>query len=473
VISRQALSLGDPFSGVFDLVGFEFDQNYFFFPVQEVGKEISSPAGRMRVESLGAIGDGNVSRRRGERVRVGRLETMKSILEVFREFLLLGLTSFGGPTAHIAFFRDRFVGVKEWLSEKEFADILALCQFLPGPASSQVGLSIGWHRAGLGGALAAWFAFTMPSAIALAIFGVAVLSFGAELEEGAGWLRGLQVAVVVVIAQAVIAMWKALCQDRSTRLIALGAAAVILATSPAWMQLVVIAAGAVLGLVFLRSRGDASTGHRPVESSKSSGKALGVACLVAFFALLLGLPLLNSLAPGSAILETFSAMYRSGSLVFGGGHVVLPLLSEEVVDPGWVTPEQFLAGYGAAQAVPGPLFTFSSYLGTLIDGPIGPWGMAAVALIGIFLPAWLLVLGVMPFWKGLVARPGVGAALAGTNAAVVGLLIAALYTPVWTSAIASADDVVFLIGVAATLLILRVPVWAVVIAAGMAGWAFL
>lgn len=401
---------------------------------------------------------------------------MKSALEVFREFLLLGLTSFGGPTAHIAFFRDRFVGVKEWLTEKEFADILALCQFLPGPASSQVGLSIGWHRAGLGGAVAAWFAFTMPSAIALAIFGVAVLSFGAEMEEGAGWLRGLQIAVVVVIAQAVIAMWKALCRDRATRLIALVAAAVILATSPAWMQLVVIALGAVAGLLFLRSRGEESAWPSALDSaqlSHSYGRPLGAACLVAFFVLLLGLPLLNSLVPGSAVLETFTAMYRSGSLVFGGGHVVLPLLSEEVVDPGWVTPEQFLAGYGAAQAVPGPLFTFSSYLGTLIEGPLGPLGMAAVALVGIFLPAWLLVLGVMPFWKGLVTRPGVGAALAGTNAAVVGLLLAALYDPVWVAAVSSAADVVFLIGVAATLLVLRIPVWAVVIASGMAGWVFL
>jgi chromate transporter len=405
---------------------------------------------------------------------------MKSVLEVFREFLLLGLTSFGGPTAHVAFFRDRFVGAKKWLSEKEFADILALCQFLPGPASSQVGLSIGWHRAGLGGAMAAWFAFTMPSAIALAIFGVAVLSFGAEMEEGAGWLRGLQIAVVVVIAQAVTAMGRSLCPDRTTRLIALAAAAVILATSPAWMQLVVIAVGAVLGLLFLRSREGDSTGldEKPdpvasTESSPSSGRTLGIACLVAFFALLFGLPILNSLVPGSAILETFAAMYRSGSLVFGGGHVVLPLLSEEVVDPGWVTPEQFLAGYGAAQAVPGPLFTFSSYLGTLIEGPLGPWGMAAVALVGIFLPAWLLVLGVMPFWKGLVSRPGVGAALAGTNAAVVGLLLAALYDPVWVAAIRSAVDVVFLIGVAAALLVLRIPVWAVVVAAGMAGSVFL
>ncbi len=399
---------------------------------------------------------------------------MKAVLEVFREFLLLGLTSFGGPTAHVAFFRDRFVRVKEWLSEKEFAEILALCQFLPGPASSQVGLSIGWHRAGLGGAFAAWLAFTMPSAIALTLFGVTVVSFGAEMEAGSGWLRGLQIAVVVVIAQAVISMGMSLCQNRTTQLIALVSAGIILATEPAWMQLVVIALGAVCGLLLLRSLVIAkATGSDDRSNPVRSEKRFGIACIFLFFLLLFSLPLVVSWMPGSAILETFSAMYRSGSLVFGGGHVVLPLLSEEVVDPGWVTSEEFLAGYGAAQAVPGPLFTFAAYLGALIEGPIGRWGMAMVALVGIFLPAWLLVLGVMPFWKGLVAKPGVGAALAGTNAAVVGLLLAALYDPVWTSAISSSADVVFLLGVAATLLVLRIPVWAVVIAAGMAGWVFL
>lgn len=395
---------------------------------------------------------------------------MKPVLEVFREFLILGLTSFGGPTAHVAFFRDRFVGVKKWMSEADFADLLALCQFLPGPASSQLGLSIGWRKAGWPGAFAAWFAFTMPSAIALTLFGIGVMKFGGGLDAETGWLRGLQIAVVVVIAQAATSMWVGLCPDRKRRLIALLAAAVILATSPAWMQLVVIALGAVAGLIFLRketeSRGS-SEGREPVQS----GSAVGTACLVAFFVLLIGLPLAVKMMPGSPALESFTAMYRSGSLVFGGGHVVLPLLSQEVVAPGWVSREEFLAGYGAAQAVPGPLFTFAAFLGSLIEGPGGARGMAAVALIGIFLPAWLLVLGVMPFWHRVVARPKVRAALAGTNAAVVGLLGAALYQPVWIGAISSTKDVVFLIGVAAALLVLKLPAWAVVIAAAVAGWA--
>ena len=395
---------------------------------------------------------------------------MKNVLEVLREFFLLGLTSFGGPTAHIAFFRDRFVGVKKWLTESEFADQLALCQFLPGPASSQLGLTIGWRRAGWAGALAAWTGFTLPSAIALAAFGIGVSFFGEGL-NGVGWLRGLQIAVVVVIANAVASMWTSLCPGKLHKLIALVAAGIVLATSPAWMQIVVITLGAVAGLLFLReedNRNDSKGLNEGLNSVRSS-QLFGVVCLTLFFALLFGLPILTKLFPGQP-LEAFTGLYRSGSLVFGGGHVVLPLLSEEVVGPGWVTKEEFLAGYGAAQAVPGPLFTFSAFLGSLIDGPGGAWGMALICLLGIFLPAWLLVLGVMPFWQGAVRRPGVGAALAGTNAAVVGLLGAALYNPVWTGVIHSALDLVFLLGVAAALLVLRWPSWLVVILAGVAGW---
>lgn len=279
---------------------------------------------------------------------------MKAAVEVFREFLVLGLTSFGGPTAHISFFRDRFVGMKKWMSDADFADLLALCQFLPGPASSQLGLSIGWRRAGWPGAFAAWFAFTMPSAIAITLFGLGVMKFGGGLDAETGWLRGLQIAVVVVIAQSVTSMWVGLCPDRKRRLIALFAAAVILASSPAWMQLVVIALGAIAGLIFLKKETapveltGSSQGPNPVQS----GYAVGTACLIAFFVLLIGLPLVVKMMPGSPALESFTAMYRSGSLVFGGGHVVLPLLSREVVDPGWVSREEFLAGYGAAQAVP-------------------------------------------------------------------------------------------------------------------------
>lgn len=399
-----------------------------------------------------------------------RAKKMKAALEVFREFTILGLTSFGGPTAHIAFFRDRFVKGKQWLTEAEFADLLALCQFLPGPASSQFGLSVGWKRAGWLGAVAAWIAFTIPSALLMIAFGLGVTSFAGGIEGDAGWLKGLQIAVVAVIAGAIVAMWKSLCTDRSRRLMALVAAAVILATGPAWMQLVVIGVGAVLGFLLFRSgeKVVAKESEASVESEKRGGYVVGATCLVLFFILLFGLPLLVAVSPGQP-LEAFTAMYRSGSLVFGGGHVVLPLLSQEVVEPGWVSREQFLAGYGAAQALPGPLFTFSSYLGSLIEGPGGPWGMAAVSLVGIFLPAWLLVLGLMPFWHRVVSWPGIRAALAGTNAAVVGLLGAALYDPVWVSAIGSAADIVFLIGVSAALLVLKWPPWIVVLLAGGVG----
>jgi len=404
---------------------------------------------------------------------------MKSVIEVFREFLILGLSSFGGPTAHIAFFRDRFVARKKWLTEADFADLLALCQFLPGPASSQFGLSIGWKRAGWAGALAAWVAFTVPSALLLILFGLGVMKYGGGLEGGAGWLKGLQIAVVAVIAGAVTSMWKTLCTDRPRQLLALAAAVILLGTGIAWMQLVVIALGAVAGwFLFRGDQTGLNEGPDRIESSteKSSaqqgsaqlGRVSGAVCLVLFFVLLLGLPLVAKVQPGQP-LEAFTAMYRSGSLVFGGGHVVLPLLSQEVVEPGWVGREEFLAGYGAAQAVPGPLFTFSGYLGSLIEGPGGPWGMATISLIGIFLPAWLLVLGLMPFWHSVVKRPGIRAALAGTNAAVVGLLGAALYNPVWIGAIQSSKDVVFLIGVAASLLVMKWPPWVVVITAGVVG----
>lgn len=408
---------------------------------------------------------------------------MNQTVAVFREFLLLGFTAFGGPTAHVAFFRERFVASKSWLTEAEFADLLALCQFLPGPASSQLGLSIGWKRAGWPGAFAAWFAFTTPSAIALTLFAIGVMAFGGRMDSEAGWLRGLQIAVVAVIANAVGSMWSVLCPNVQTRLIALASAAVILGTSASWMQLVVIGAGALAGLLLLSPepaalvappRGNVSATPSKASLSqpqpRGNSGTVGAFCLILFASFLVALPLAAKTWPNHAALDLFNAMYRSGSFVFGGGHVVLPLLSQETVGPGWVSAEEFLAGYGAAQAVPGPLFTFSSYLGALVQGPGGPFAMSAVGLVGIFLPAWLLVLGVMPFWHRLVAQAGIRAALAGTNAAVVGLLGAALYSPVWIGAIQSRGDVVFLIGVAAALLVLKLPPWAVVIAAGWVGW---
>ncbi|MEC5125780.1 chromate efflux transporter [Verrucomicrobiales bacterium BCK34] len=411
---------------------------------------------------------------------------MKHFLEILREFTLLGLTSFGGPTAHVAFFRDRFVGVKKWLGESDFADLLALCQFLPGPASSQLGLAIGWRRGGLAGAAAAWIGFTLPSAIALILFGIGVMAVSdGGFDASAGWLRGLQIAVVAVIANAVASMWKSLCPGRSHQFIALAAGAVMLLSEVAWMQLVVIVFGGALGFIFFRKSVAAENtdlrglserpnpvGNHPV-GSVSGSRWFGMACLVVFFSLLFAMPFFVSSGSDNSIFAAFNAMFRSGALVFGGGHVVLPLLSQEVVTPGWLTGEEFLAGYGAAQAVPGPLFTFAAYLGSIMEGVGGPWLMGAVCLVGIFLPAWLLVLGVLPFWGDLVKKPSLRAALIGTNAAVVGLLGAALYSPVWTKSITSTNDVVFLTGVAALYFVAKLPVWLVVILAGLAGWVFL
>ncbi|MDF1737660.1 MAG: chromate efflux transporter [Verrucomicrobiales bacterium] len=411
---------------------------------------------------------------------------MKHFLEILREFTLLGLTSFGGPTAHVAFFRDRFVGAKKWLGESDFADLLALCQFLPGPASSQLGLAIGWRRGGLAGAAAAWIGFTLPSAIALILFGIGVMAVSdGGFDASAGWLRGLQIAVVAVIANAVASMWKSLCPGRAHQFIALFAGAVMLLSTVAWMQLVVIVLGGLVGFFLFRKSVAAESvdptglsgrpdpvGNHPV-GSVSGSRWFGIACLTVFSGLLFGLPFLVPAGGENSILAAFHSMFRSGALVFGGGHVVLPLLSEEVVTPGWLTGEAFLAGYGAAQAVPGPLFTFAAYLGSIMDNVAGPWLMGAVCLVGIFLPAWLLVLGVLPFWGDLVKKPSLRAALIGTNAAVVGLLGSALYSPVWTKSITSTNDVVFLTGVAALYFVAKVPVWLVVILAGLAGWVFL
>ncbi len=411
---------------------------------------------------------------------------VKHFFEILREFTILGLTSFGGPTAHVAFFRDRFVGLKKWLPESDYADLLALCQFLPGPASSQLGLAIGWRRGGLPGAAAAWIGFTLPSAIALILFGMGVMAVSdGGFDASAGWLRGLQIAVVAVIANAVVSMWKSLCPGRAHQFIALAAAAGMLLFPVTWMQLVVIGIGALLGLILFRrpvvaeNLDSTGSGDGPDPVGSRSGGTLstsrwfGFACLAAFFVLLFGLPLLVPSGEGNSIPAAFNAMYRSGSLVFGGGHVVLPLLSQEVVAPGWLTDEEFLAGYGAAQAVPGPLFTFTGYLGSLMGDVGGPWLMGAVCLAGVFLPAWLLVLGAMPFWGDRVKKPSLRAALIGTNAAVVGLLGSALYDPVWTKSITSTNDFIFLLGIAAVYFVAKLPVWLVVILAGLAGSVFL
>jgi chromate transporter len=379
-------------------------------------------------------------------------------LEVLRVFLKLGLTSFGGPMAHLGYFREEFVGRRKWLEEADFADLIALCQFLPGPASSQVGLAIGFNRAGYAGALAAWIGFTLPSALALVLFafGAAALGNGA----GSAWLHGLMIAAVAVVAQAVLGMMRVLAPDRSRATIAVAAAVIALALPPSLGQLGAICAGALAGFLFLRG---SEGGEPPARRPRAPSRTAGALALLLFFALLLILPFAATLGRPW---EVFAAFYRSGALVFGGGHVVLPLLQAEVVPRGWVGTEAFLAGYGAAQAVPGPLFAFAAYLGAVIGG----WSAAAVCLIAIYLPSFLLVTGVLPFWARLQRDAWALAGLRGVNAAVVGLLLAALYQPVWTAAIGGPADFALAIVAFLALFAWRAPPWQAVIlcAAGAA-----
>jgi chromate transporter len=363
-----------------------------------------------------------------------------SPFEVLLIFLKLGLSCFGGPIAHIGYFRDEFVVRRRWLDESAYADLVALCQFLPGPASSQVGFSIGLMRAGYLGGAAAWTGFTLPSAILLVLFAYGAGNLHGAI--GAGLLHGLKLVAVAIVAQAVWGMARTLCPDRERASIAAIAALFILFSSTSLAQIGAILFGAVAGLWLCRNGRPSEPGHLVMPVSRGAG----VVALIAFFVLLGGLPVLVKLgiAPGAALFEAF---YRSGALVFGGGHVVLPLLREAFVTPGWVSDDAFLAGYGAAQAVPGPLFTFAAYLGAVANPPPHGVAGAVVGLIGIFLPGILVLLGTLPFWDALRRKTGAQAIMRGVNAAVVGLLGAALYNPVWTSSVqAPADFGIALVG---------------------------
>ncbi len=382
---------------------------------------------------------------------------------VLLTFLRLGLTSFGGPIAHLGYFHEEFVKRRGWIEERAYADLVALCQFLPGPASSQVGIGIGLAKAGLSGAIAAWFAFTLPSAVILILFGYGVVAFQDAIPHGV--LHGLKVVAVAVVAQALWSMARTLCPDPQRVSLAVLAALGVLAYPIPLMQVGVIIFGGLVGLVFLR----AETHAEHVSLGINVSRTLAVASLLLFFAGLVGLPLLVAAYPEHtfALVDSF---YRSGSLVFGGGHVVLPLLQSEVVPPGWISNDAFLAGYGAAQAVPGPLFTFSAYLGTVMSPqPNGLIG-AIICLLAIFLPSFLLVIGVLPYWDVLRRFKLMQNALLGINAAVVGLLLAAFYNPVWTSGILAPADF-GLAMVAFTLLVFwGVPPWLVVILTAAGGW---
>ncbi len=384
--------------------------------------------------------------------------TMSAFSEVFTVALRLGLTSFGGPIAHLGYFRDEYVVRRKWLDEKSYADLVALCQFLPGPASSQVGMAIGISRARLPGALAAWLGFTLPSALLLIVFAFGVDAFGTA--AAAGWLHGLKVVAVAVVAQAVWGMAKSLCPDRQRATLAIVAAVVTLSWPTAAGQVVSIIVAGIVGWLFLAPIKLTSQ----VDAQFPVSKSTGVFAWIIFFVLLLGLPAIRPLAQNHW-LDVFDSFFRVGSLVFGGGHVVLPLLQTEVVGSGWMTDEQFVAGYGATQAVPGPLFTFSAYLGAVMNG----WRGALLALTAIFLPSFLLVVGALPFWQRLRANANFQSALSGVNAAVVGLLLAALYSPVWTSAIHSAADFALALVGFMLLMFWKQQPWLVVLLSAAAG----
>ena len=386
-----------------------------------------------------------------------------SAAAVFGASLRLGLTSFGGPIAHIGYFRREYVERRGWLDEAHFADLLALCQALPGPASSQLGIAIGTLKAGRLGGIAAWLGFTLPSAIILVA--LALLTAPADL-AGAGWVQGLKLAAVAVVAQAVLVMWRSLAPDVARSLVVVAATAVALAVPSPATQVGIIAVGALVGFALLRG---AEHGQDAPPAPLRLPR-FAMVCLATFAVLLVGLPLVREAVASQAV-SLFDAFYRAGSLVFGGGHVVLPLLNETVVVPGWVSDDRFLAGYGAAQAVPGPLFTFAGFLGASMTLPPSGVPGAVIALIGIFLPSFLLVWGVLPFWNVLRSRTGIRRALRGVNAAVVGLLLAALITPVWTSAVHSLLDVAIAGAASAALVALRAPPIAIVAGCALAAEA--
>jgi len=385
-------------------------------------------------------------------------------LEVLRVFLKMGLISFGGPIAHIGYFREEFVARRRWIGDAAYTDLVALCQFLPGPASSQVGFAIGLLRAGYLGGLAAWAGFTLPSAIALVFF-----SYGADQLRGvlgAGMLHGLKLVAVAVVAQAVWGMARTLCPDRQRASIAATAALIYLFGSSSMTQVCGILLGGIAGLWLCRGAIPAWTEAIAAPVSRRAG----CVSLAVFLVLLLGVPVMRGLGSSQGVV-LFDAFYRSGALVFGGGHVVLPLLRDAFVAPGWVSDDAFLAGYGAAQAVPGPLFSFAAYLGAVVRPASHGIPGAALGLVGIFLPGMLLLIGTLPFWGALRTRAGAQAAMRGINAAVVGLLGAALYNPVWTSSVRTAGDLgVALVGFV-LLTVWRAPPLLVVIIGAMAGMA--
>lgn len=386
-----------------------------------------------------------------------------SAWSVFIAFLKLGFTSFGGPIAHLGYFRDEFVGRRKWFSDESYAELVALCQFLPGPASSQVGIAIGLSKAGYSGALGAWLGFTLPSAVALIIFAVGITTYSEYVSESA--LHGLKIAAVAIVAQAILGMGRSLCPDTKRITIMALTACFVLWQPSVWGQMIVIIFAGGVGMALLK--GEPINGKSfffvPIRPKT------GIFWLCLFVAIFITLPILSLLIPSKA-LEVIDIFYRIGSLVFGGGHVVLPLLQAELVSNGFVENDLFLVGYGATQAVPGPLFTISSFLGATIEDGMGSWVMGFIALFAIFLPSFLIVFGILPFWNKLRDIQAIRSALMGINASVVGVLLAAFYQPVWTSSIFSSTDFGLALVAFVALNYWRIPPWVVVLFCGLVGW---
>lgn len=377
-------------------------------------------------------------------------------LDIFLTFLRLGLTSFGGPIAHLGYFHHEFVQKKKWINEHAYADLVTLCQFLPGPASSQVGMAIGLTRGGIFGAILAWIGFTLPSALILILFALGVNQYDSLLNQSL--LHGLKVVAVAVVAQAVWGMSKKLCPDKERALIAILASLAVLYFKTSFTQIAVILTAGFLGVLFLKEKSNLP--HVSVKSGLS--KRTGTIFLTLFISILIISPIVREVYPEQWV-KLFDSFYRAGSLVFGGGHVVLPLLQAEVVPSGWVNNDLFMAGYGLAQAIPGPLFAFSAYLGAVSNFPPNGWTGATLCLVAAFLPSFLLILGALPFWETLRNIPRIKLAMLGVNASVVGILLAALYHPVWTSAIFGIKDMALALGGFILLEFLKLPSWVVVL----------
>lgn len=383
---------------------------------------------------------------------------IRKLMEILAVSAKLGLTSFGGPIAHLGYFHDEYVRRRQWLSDRSYADLVALCQFLPGPASSQVGIGIGAIRAGVLGGFAAWLGFTLPSVIALVLFAYLLQGFDFG---SAGWIHGLKIVAVAIVAQAIAGMWGKLAQGRGRATIAIFAASATLLWPTVFGQVLIMVTAGIVGLILYRESAVSEEGSLNVPVKRS----FAAVCLILFFGLLLLLPLIRQSAAAPDAATMFDSFYRAGSLVFGGGHVVLPMLEREVVPTGWIGMADFSAGYGAAQAVPGPLFTFAAYLGAMIGGAKG----AAIATAAIFLPAFLLIMGTLPFWSLLRKNAKVQGALIGVNAAVVGILLAALYSPLGTTAILAPEDFALASLLFLMLVYWKLPPWIVVTAGAIGG----